>query len=120
MIDGIVTEDGDPVITLNVGGRDWPALIDTGFNGDLQLPEDCRGSIPLTLAGRVSSILANNDVIEEDTYLTTIPFDGEVVIPTVTFVVGNEVLIGTNFLCGHRLIIDFVMRTVRLERVQTP
>ena len=36
MIVGTVSADGVPTITLSVAGQDWPAVIDTGFNGDLE------------------------------------------------------------------------------------
>ena len=39
MIRGTVTQDGEPTIYLQIGGKKWPAIIDTGFNGDLELPE---------------------------------------------------------------------------------
>ena len=38
MIEGIVDDKGLPVIDLPVDGMDWKATIDTGFNGDLELP----------------------------------------------------------------------------------
>jgi predicted aspartyl protease len=116
MITGMVTEEGDPEVTLAVAGRDWPATIDTGFNGDLQLPEDCRGSLSAKYRGRVTWLLANNQRIEEETYLARVAFDGEVVPAMVSFGSAREVLIGTHFLRKHRLTIDFVARTVLLER----
>ena len=45
MIAGSVSNDGVPVITLEVAGQDWSAIIDTGFNGDLELPEALRGEL---------------------------------------------------------------------------
>jgi len=38
MIEGRVEDDGAPVIYLPLGQREWRAIIDTGFNGDLELP----------------------------------------------------------------------------------
>ncbi len=38
MIHGDVSEDGVPAITIVVDGEGWSAIIDTGFNGDLELP----------------------------------------------------------------------------------
>lgn len=35
---GTVTDDGVPIIMLPVAGQMWPGIIDTGFNGDLELP----------------------------------------------------------------------------------
>ena len=45
MIVGTVSADGVPTITLSVAGQDWPAVIYTGFNGDLELPETLRGAL---------------------------------------------------------------------------
>ena len=39
MIEGTVTDDGVPIVTLRVGHHDWPAVIDTGFNGESVLAE---------------------------------------------------------------------------------
>jgi len=36
MIHGTTNDDGVPVIRLVVAGQDWAAVIDTGFNGDLE------------------------------------------------------------------------------------
>ncbi len=116
MIEGIVTDEGEPVITLSIDGSDLQAVIDTGFNGDLQLPLACRDSIPHALAGTESWVLANNEVIEEDSYRIEIQFDGEAAPALVSFVPGEGALIGTNFLRKYRLFIDFAARTVRLER----
>jgi hypothetical protein len=38
VIEGIVTRDGIPQVSLNVAGRTWLATVDTGFNGALELP----------------------------------------------------------------------------------
>ena len=38
MITGSITPDGVPVVTPTVAGTTWTAIIDTGFNGDLELP----------------------------------------------------------------------------------
>jgi hypothetical protein len=40
VIRGLVSAAGVPTVTLSVAGKDGPATIDTGFNGDLELPQD--------------------------------------------------------------------------------
>jgi hypothetical protein len=35
----MVTDEGEPVIMLTVAGQTWSATIDTGFNGELELPD---------------------------------------------------------------------------------
>lgn len=39
MIYGTVSDVGVPTIILPIAGQEWSATIDTGFNGDLELPE---------------------------------------------------------------------------------
>lgn len=53
MIVGVVTEDGIPMITLPVAGRNWSATIDTGFNGDLELPTALRLDLNPQFFGRL-------------------------------------------------------------------
>lgn len=117
MISGIVSVDGVPTITLTVANRDWTAIIDTGFNGDLELPEDLRDSSKSSYVGRVTSALAGGQIIEEDIYLTQFPFDGRVIQAETSFVSGSQILLGTHLLQDYHLQINFVSKTVQLERV---
>ena len=66
MIAGYVSDDGIPVVTIEVAGQDWSAIIDTGFNGDLELPEELQGKLNDQPAGRLRSGLAGGQIIEED------------------------------------------------------
>ncbi len=115
---GIVAADGTPMITLTMAGQDWPAIIDTGFNGDLELPERLRNTLQVRYAGRVTSTLAGGQTIEEDIYLVVFPFDGLNLLVEVTFVSGSQILIGTHLLRDYRLQIDFVSKSVLLERAR--
>ncbi len=76
---GTVSDDGVPMIMVPVAGQMWPGIIDTGFNGDLELPETLRGSLTVRFIGRMSSLLARGQQIEEDVYLVEFPFDGQTV-----------------------------------------
>ena len=78
MIVGTVSSEGLPTITLDIAGQSWAATIDTGFNGDLELPEGLRGKLNDQPAGRLRSALAGGQVIEEDAYSVEFPFDGQV------------------------------------------
>ncbi|MCS6859572.1 MAG: hypothetical protein NZT92_04535 [Abditibacteriales bacterium] len=118
MIVGRVTSDDVPVITLVVAGQTWAVIIDMGFNGDLELPVVLRAFLNARFAGRVRSLLAAGQSIVEDRYLVDFPFDGQTVVAVATFVPGDEILIGTNLLRAYRLEINFVARTVLLERVE--
>jgi predicted aspartyl protease len=113
---GVLSAQGLPTIILPIAGQDWPATIDTGFNGDLELPDALREPLNAQFVGRATAALAGGQSVEEDVYLVDFPFDGRIVQAEATFVIGNRVLIGTNLLREYSLQINFVSRTVQLER----
>ena len=120
MIQGVVSPKGVPTILLPIAGQEWAATIDTGFNGDLELPEVLRASVNIVgYIGLLEFALAGGQTIEEDVYLVDFPFDGEVIEAEVTFVADSQILIGTHLLRDYRLQVNFVTRTVELERVST-
>lgn len=117
MIKGFVSSDGVPAIRLSVAAQDWVAIIDTGFNGDLELPEALRvWSNPLYV-GRLESSLAGGQTIEEEVYLVDFPFDGRMVQAEASYVSDAQILIGTRLLREYHLDINFWGKTVGLERV---
>jgi clan AA aspartic protease len=101
---------------VEVGNLSWQAIIDTGFNGALELPERLRSRVDAEFVGHVTSLLAANQQIEEDIFLVDFPFDGRTVRVQATFVDGEEILIGTRLLRDSRLSIDFPARTLLIER----
>ena len=117
MMQGTVSNRGVPIIIILIAGQEWAATIDTGFNGDLELPEALRSVLEPEYVGKVTSSLVGGQTIEEDVYLVEFPFDGNIVQARVPFVANGEILIGTHLLREYRLQIDFVRRTVILERV---
>ena len=116
MIAGTLRDDGVPLIMVPVAGRMWPGIIDTGFTGELELPEALRASLPVRFIGRMSSFIMADVQVEENVYLVDFPFDGRVVSAEATFVTGDEILIGTQLLRSYWLEINFPERTVRLGR----
>jgi clan AA aspartic protease len=102
---------------LNVGGSKYSAIIDTGFNGDLELPENLRSAVNARLFCQAKSHLAAGVVVEEELYLVDFPFEGRNIRSHATFVDGDEILIGTHLLKDYRLSINFVARSVRLQRI---
>ena len=117
MIEGIVTADGVPLVEIEVGDDRVRAIVDTGFNGDLELPEQLRSHVNARFVGCVTSHLAANQQIEEDVFLVDFPFDGLTNRAQATFVDGEEVLIGTRMLRDYRLRIDFPARTVAIKKI---
>lgn len=116
MIEGEVDSRGVPIVRLPVAGREWRAVIDTGFNGDLELPYALDTAVNPRFAGHCRSFLAGEQEIEEDQYLVRFPFDGVVVSALATFVHGDTILIGTHMLLEYLLEINFVSGLVRLSR----
>ena len=117
MIQGTVSDTGVPTITLSITGQEWAGTIDTGFNGDLELPEALREALSPQYMGEVTSILVGGQTIVEELYRVNFLFDGKMIPAEVTFVADSDILIGTRLLREYRLQIDFVRRTVVLERV---
>ena len=117
MIEGTV-EDGIPLIALKLGGRFLSMIVDSGFNGDLELPEHVRDVADPQFLTRTRSLLAGGQSIEEDLFLVGIEFDGRFVQAEATFADGDVGLIGTRLMRDHRLVIDFVDRTLQIERVE--
>jgi predicted aspartyl protease len=117
MISGTVSDDGVPTVRLTVAGKYWTAIVDSGFNGDLELPSALRQHVNARFLHETISQLASNVSVVEELYLVDFPFDHQTIEAEATFVEGQEILIGTHLLQRHRLTINFVARTVRIQRV---
>lgn len=117
MITGAITTEGVPVVAMMLAGEAWTAIIDTGFNGDLELPSRLKPSVNARFLCRNLSLLAAGQLIEEDSFLVDFPFDGRILLAEATFAGHDEILIGTHLLRDYRLEMDFPAQTVRLERV---
>ena len=115
-MEGVVDERGIPVIDIFIGGRTWAATLDTGFNGDLELPEALRPFVNPRYAGRAESFLAGAVSISEDHYRVSFPFDDATVSAVATFMPGEGILIGTRLLKPYRLTVDFPDSRVWIER----
>lgn len=118
MLTGFVDARGAPVVVLDIAGREWLAIIDTGFNGHFELPIACASAVNPEFLGRGRSTLAGDQTVAEDYYTAQVPFDGRIVDAVVSFVRGQEILVGTRVLETYRLEIDFPRRTVSLVRAQ--
>ncbi len=117
MILGSFNVDGCPSLKLPVAGQTWAAVIDTGFNGDLELPDAMRSLLPAVYLGRMVSVLAAGQHVVEDYYEVEFPFDGRILVVEATFHPGTELLMGTNILRDYRLEVYFPHRSVEVERV---
>ena len=117
MIVGGVTPDGEPIIELILDARLWRAVVDTGFNGYLELPDVLQMALnPRYLYDSVSLLAAGQSIVEQ-VFEVTIPFDGQSTVVEVSFAPVQQILVGTKLLANHELTINFKARTVRIERV---
>ena len=116
MISGEVSSAGVPVIVLELSGRYWEAIVDAGFNGDLELPIELKALLPSRYVGEITSVLAGGQSIDEDAYHVEFSLDGETILAETTFVAGGQILLGTRLLRQHRLEIDFPAGSVTLQR----
>ncbi len=82
-------------------------IIDTGFNGDLQLPAADIGHIGLAASGTVDTQLADGQVVNTNTYPATALWLG---IPTSVSIIESEMnipLIGAGLLWGTELLVQW-------------
>ena len=115
---GKVPDEGVPILTSTVAGQDWTTVIDTGFNGDLELPNELRDLVQPRFKGQFRSLLAGGRTILENTFEVQFPFDGQTVIAEATLTNSSEILLGTGMLRRHRLGINFPKQSVTLNRVK--
>ena len=107
---------GTPYIELRIGERTWKAVIDTGFNADLELPQALFDTVVIRHLGEAVSHLAAGCTTTQDYYLVRLPFDDGMIEATASFVDNNEILVGTALLKDYVLTIDFVLGSVLVQR----
>jgi predicted aspartyl protease len=117
---GEVSADGEPIVRLQVAGTNWIGVIDTGFNGHLDLPLALKPHVNAVFYADQDSILADGSIIKDAIYEFDFPFDGHMVRVYASFSPVTENLIGTALLADYRLEIDFPADTVELTRLQGP
>lgn len=81
------------------------------------MPVTLRPFLSPEYLGRVLSSLAGGQSLVEETYFVDFPFDDQLVRVVATFTHSDEILIGTHLIRDHRLVIDFVGKSVLIERV---
>jgi clan AA aspartic protease len=122
MLQGWLREDGQAVVELEVVCRDRssrtvPAVIDTGFNGQVSLSRRVVNELdpPLTYEGTVEVELASGAAIEEDVYSGTIRFDGREVVAEIIITDAGDTFVGTGLLTGKVLLINFATHEVTVR-----
>lgn len=74
MIVGTVSQDGTPTIWISVANQQWCGVIDTGFNGDLELPHQLRSTLKARYVGHTRFLLGGGQTSTEDLFLVDFSF----------------------------------------------
>lgn len=92
-------------------------VIDTGFIGDLALPEQAVAALGLAWLRDIKASLADDSMIVVDEYSATILWHGEELSVTV-LATGARPLLGTTLLAGSSMLAEFVETgQVSIERL---
>lgn len=110
MMRGYVSSNKEAIISLvvrNFSGLEQPieAVIDTGFDGYLTLPERVITALNMPYLGTTRVIVADNRLLEMELFEATVLWDNQLKEVIVISAPG-EALIGMSLLEGYRLSID--------------
>jgi predicted aspartyl protease len=117
MATGAVDPEGRPTIRIEHAGREYEAIVDTGFESGLQLPDGLFTALSPRLYREVKFQLGGGqDEYETKTYKVWCKIDSDAWEVEAFFAATDEILIGLELLRPYRLTIDFPAGTVLLER----
>lgn len=91
------------------------AWIDTGFTGDLVLPQSLVTALQLLIVSRVDVGLADGSEAVLDTFAAYVDWFGELRRIEVIANTGQYPLLGAGLLAGHRLLIDYNACSLEIE-----
>jgi clan AA aspartic protease len=122
MITGIILDNGTPVIELKVRGSQQEmtveGILDTGFTGFLCLPIFLAVPLGLALTDTITSELADGTTIDDElVFAGQAEWDGDMLDIAITLTRSEDTLIGTAFLTGYRVVLDYSAHTLSIEKV---
>jgi len=119
MIRGVVNENDEPVVPIDLilrkRKRRFRAVLDTGFNGYLSVPESLVQGGRWYFAGYEEYEIATGDKVRERVYLGDIIFDGKRCTTHIVTSHSKDILIGTRLLSDKQLHIHFGKRKVWIK-----
>lgn len=120
MLKGVVNSRGEPLVPILLASHSrrryrHPAVIDTGFNGHLSLPEKLARRYGWQWVGYESYEIATGDIVQEKVFLGRIHWFGSLQEVYAVASHAKDILIGTRLLEPHRLSINFPKRTLRIS-----
>lgn len=113
MISGVVTANGEAIIRLELlgpdgGRREIEAVMDTGFNGFLTLPNDVISALGLPLAGDRRATLADESEVSMDMHLAHIIWHEGREYDILVLRAEGGPLLGMELLHGNRVVLDVI------------
>ena len=102
-------------VKLATGGT-IKCVVDTGFNGELFLPLSLAEVLELQIAGEQEFEVAGGSILPAFISLIEIDWLGHNRIAEVILNEGADQLLGTSLLKGTRLTIDYIHRSVEIEK----
>jgi predicted aspartyl protease len=117
MATAFLNSDGVPIAAIEVASRSFEAVIDTAFEGGLQLPNWFQASLNLTPYREILYELGLGRTATTYSYLVEIVIGGETLVVETVFAPSDQVLLGVDALNAYRLEINFPAGTVVLEKV---
>ena len=118
---GVVDSGGRSLINILVASSDAPKTaevqvwIDTGFTGDLVMPQTAIDGLGLTKSGSIDAVLADGSQTELSTYSCLVEWFGNKRSLEVIANDGQYPLLGVGLLLGLELCIDYRNLKVTLE-----
>jgi len=120
-MNGVVDNGGRALIALPIQSKSGTAKtnieawIDTGFTGDLVLPQSIVDALSLPISGTVDAVLADGSQTALNTYSCRITWFNKVRELEVVANNGQFSLLGVGLLLDHDLRISYCERTVVLD-----
>ena len=118
---GHVDSCGRALLTVSIrpsdvaSTRDTEVWIDTGFNGDLVLPQREIDELALPPSGTVKAVLADGSEVALQRYTCLIDWFGEIRDLEVVANDGEYPLLGVGLLAGYDLHISYRSGTITIE-----
>ena len=120
-MNGHVDHLGRALVTISIRSShavetwDLQVWIDTGFNGDLVLPQSEINRLQLLQSGTVKGILADGSTVAMKTYACLIEWFGTPRELEVVANAGESPLLGVGLLLGHDLHVSYRTGKITIE-----
>ena len=120
MIRGFVNENDEPLLPIALILKNRPrrfeAVLDTGFNGHLSVPQSIVRQSGWYFAGYEEYEIATGDRVRERVYLGRMILDRQRLTTHVVTSRAKDILIGTKLLSDKMLCVDFKERTLWVRK----